>query len=111
LKLTEQIFLYSIPVTFLALIGIQGEIRIIQLSPVSLGGLIWLGVFPSTIAYYIFNLGSESLSATIMASSGLLIPFVAAIAAYLMLGEVFTLIELVGGAMIISGLFLALFKS
>jgi drug/metabolite transporter (DMT)-like permease len=79
--------------------------------PSSLIGVIWLGVFPSAVSYYLFNIGSEDVSATIMATSGLLIPIVSSILAYFMLFESFKLIEVMGAVLVIVGLSIAYLKS
>lgn len=109
LELTERMFLVSVPMSFVAVLAAQGGIGLPS-TPASAAGVIWLGLFPSALAYYLFNVGSESVSATVMATSGLLIPLTSAFIAYLMLGETFTLIEIVGAILIIGGLALAFSK-
>ncbi len=100
---TGRMFLLAVPLNMAAAYLFQGPFHIPS-SPPSLAGTIWLGLFSSALAYYIFNLGSERVSATLMATSGLLIPLTSALIAYPMLGETMTLLEAIGAGLVIAGL-------
>lgn len=110
LTLTLKTFIVSIPILTVPVLLIQQGINLPR-EPSSLIGVIWLGVFPSAVSYYLFNIGSENVSATIMATSGLLIPIVSSILAYFMLFESFKLIEVMGAVLVIVGLSIAYLKS
>ncbi|MCL7383461.1 MAG: DMT family transporter [Thaumarchaeota archaeon] len=110
LTLTLKTFIVSIPILTVPVLLIQRGINLPR-EPSSLIGVIWLGVFPSAVSYYLFNIGSEDVSATIMATSGLLIPIVSSILAYFMLFESFKLIEVMGAVLVIVGLSIAYLKS
>lgn len=109
LTLTLKTFIVSIPILTVPVLLIQHGINLPR-EPSSLIGVIWLGVFPSAVSYYLFNIGSEDVSATIMATSGLLIPIVSSILAYFMLFESFKLIEVMGAVLVIVGLSIAYLK-
>ncbi|MCL7391153.1 MAG: DMT family transporter [Thaumarchaeota archaeon] len=109
LTLTLKTFIVSIPILTVPVLLIQQGINLPR-EPSSLIGVIWLGVFPSAVSYYLFNIGSEDVSATIMATSGLLIPIVSSILAYFMLFESFKLIEVMGAVLVIVGLSIAYLK-
>jgi len=98
------------PIILLFVLFIQHGINLPR-EPVSISSLIWLGIFPSAVSYYLFNVGSESVSATIMATSGLLIPIVSSILAFIMLSETFNLTEIIGAALVIAGLMIAYMKN
>lgn len=103
LTITLKMFIISVPFILASVLSIQHNIDIPrELS--SIIGLVWLGVFPSAVSYYLFNIGSEEVSATIMATSGLLIPIVSSILAYIMLFESFKVIEILGAVLVIVGL-------
>ncbi len=110
LALTLKTFIISIPAIFVPVLFIQQGVHLPS-EPASLIGIVWLGVFPSAVSYYLFNIGSEDVSATIMATSGLLIPIVSSILAYFMLSESFKLIEIIGAVLVILGLLIAYIRS
>ncbi|MEM3409437.1 MAG: EamA family transporter, partial [Nitrososphaerota archaeon] len=97
------------PLILISVLFIQRNITIPG-EPSSIIGLVWLGVFSSAVSYYLFNIGSEDVSATIMATSGLLIPVVSSILAYIMLSESFEIIETIGAVLVIAGLMVAYLK-
>ncbi|MEM4536982.1 MAG: DMT family transporter, partial [Nitrososphaerota archaeon] len=71
LTITLRTFMISLPFILISVLFIQRNITIPG-EPSSIIGLVWLGVFSSAVSYYLFNIGSEDVSATIMATSGLL---------------------------------------
>ncbi|MEM3544776.1 MAG: DMT family transporter [Nitrososphaerota archaeon] len=109
LTITLRTFMISLPFILISVLFIQRNITIPG-EPSSIIGLVWLGVFPSAVSYYLFNIGSEDVSATLMATSGLLIPVVSSILAYIMLSESFEIIETIGAVLVIAGLMVAYLK-
>ncbi|MEM3397478.1 MAG: DMT family transporter [Nitrososphaerota archaeon] len=109
LTITLRTFMISLPFILISVLFIQRNITIPG-EPSSIIGLVWLGVFSSAVSYYLFNIGSEDVSATIMATSGLLIPVVSSILAYIMLSESFEIIETIGAVLVIAGLMVAYLK-
>ncbi len=109
LTITLRTFMISLPLILISVLFIQRNITIPG-EPSSIIGLVWLGVFPSAVSYYLFNIGSEDVSATLMATSGLLIPVVSSILAYIMLSESFEIIETIGAVLVIAGLMVAYLK-
>ncbi len=110
LTLTLKMFILSMPIILFSVLFIQHGINLPR-EPVSISSLIWLGIFASAISYYLFNIGSESISATIMATSGLLIPIVSSILAFIMLSETFNLTEIIGAVLVIAGLVITYLKN
>ncbi|MEM1584409.1 MAG: DMT family transporter [Nitrososphaerota archaeon] len=109
LTITLRTFMISLPLILISVLFIQRNITIPG-EPSSIIGLVWLGVFPSAVSYYLFNIGSEDVSATLMATSGLLIPVVSSILAYIMLSESLEIIETIGAVLVIAGLMVAYLK-
>lgn len=109
LTITLKTFMFSLPFILASALFIQHNINLPR-EPSSIIGLVWLGVFPSALSYYLFNIGSEDVSATIMATSGLLIPIVSYILAYIMLSESLKIIEIVGAVIVIIGLLITYLK-
>lgn len=72
--------------------------------------LIYLGIFPGSIAYLIVSYSLSKYKMSNFASYLFLIPFIAVIIGYLFLGEVPSLIGLAGGIMIIIGILVKNYK-
>ena len=68
--------------------------------------VIYLGVFPSAIGYFMIAYALSKLSTSIMASYLYLIPIVSILIAWVWLKEILTLLSLVGGTVILFGLLL-----
>lgn len=75
-------------------------------SPASLAGAVYLGVFPSVLAYALWLKGVQSLGAASTAMVGNLLPFFTALLAGPLLGEAVTPADWAGGALICGGVML-----
>lgn len=68
--------------------------------------IFYSGVFSTGIAYAMWNYGVQKLGASYASAYQNLVPLVALIAAWLFLGELISMVQLVGGILIIFGLFI-----
>jgi drug/metabolite transporter (DMT)-like permease len=73
--------------------------------------LAYIAVFPSFIAYLLFNRGIELIGATLAGQSWHLMPVFGSILAVMLLGERFYLYHVIGIAMIAGGILLASFEA
>ena len=85
-----------------------GEIP--MFTPVHSLMLLYLGVFASVIAFLWWNKGVSEIGPTRAAAFYNLIPVYAAILAYFILGERLQLYHLIGGIMVLSGVYLGIKK-
>jgi len=77
--------------------------RYVQLSPQSLGGLFYVIVFPSLIAYLFYNRGIELIGANRGGAFLHVVPLFGAVMAVLFLGEKLEIFHIIGFATIIAG--------
>ncbi len=77
--------------------------RYVQLSPQSLGGLLYVIVFPSLIAYLFYNRGIELIGANRGGAFLHVVPLFGAVMAVLFLGEKLEFFHIIGFATIIAG--------
>ncbi len=77
--------------------------RYVQLSPQSLGGLFYVIVFPSLIAYLFYNRGIELIGANRGGAFLHVVPLFGAVMAVLFLGERLQFFHIIGFATIIAG--------
>ena len=66
-------------------------------------GVVYLGVFPTAIAFGTWAYALKRMSAGRLSSSSYLVPAIAVLLSWLLLGEVPTLLALVGGALCLIG--------
>jgi drug/metabolite transporter (DMT)-like permease len=76
-------------------------------SPDTLWWILYLGVFPSAVAFTTWAFALSHADAGKFAQSTFLVPFITALMAWLLLDEVPPLLSFVGGALCISGVLLA----
>ena len=84
------------------LVGVVGDA-----SADTIGWIVYLGVFPSAIAFTTWAFALSHADAGKFAQSTFLVPFVTALMAWLLLDEVPPLLSFVGGALCIAGVLLA----
>jgi drug/metabolite transporter (DMT)-like permease len=70
-------------------------------------GIIYLGVFASAVAYFLYNRSLESLPAAQVGNFLNLIPLIGAIIAFIFLKDTFTWLQLAGGILILAGIWLS----
>jgi drug/metabolite transporter, DME family len=68
--------------------------------------ILYLGLVPTALAYWIFQIGLRSVSATAASIIGMLDPVVAALLAWLLFGETLAARGLIGAALLIASIFL-----
>lgn len=68
--------------------------------------ILYSGIFSTGLAYAMWNYGVQKLGASYASVYQNLVPLVALIAAWIFLGETISTIQLVGGTLIIAGLFI-----
>ncbi len=73
----------------------------------TLGWILYLGVFPSAVAFTTWAYALSHAEAGKFAQSTLLVPFITALMAWFLLGEVPAILAFVGGGMCITGVLLA----
>lgn len=66
--------------------------------------IVYLGVAPTALAYWMFQNGLRSVSATAASIIGMLDPLVAALLAWALFGEILTASSLVGAALLLLGI-------
>jgi drug/metabolite transporter (DMT)-like permease len=84
------------------LVGVVGDASVD-----TVGWIVYLGVFPSAIAFTTWAFALSHADAGKFAQSTFLVPFVTALMAWLLLDEVPPLLSFVGGALCIAGVLLA----
>lgn len=100
-------FLTTLPLT-----GFIGEWNVLfHLSLPAWGGILFLGIFCSGLAYLYWYAALKKKDSSIVGMYLYLEPFVTLIGAYLLLGEEILWITLLGGAMTLLGVYLATRKS
>lgn len=77
----------------------------------SLAALLYLAIFGSGIAFFLMMWVLKRLPVSIVGLSSLVFPVIAIIAGTLFGGEIFTIRELLGSALVVAGLWIALSKS
>lgn len=85
--------------------------RIMPINPTTISVLLYLAIFPSTLAYLFFNRGVELIGANRAAPFLHLIPVFGSVMAIGLLGERFQLFHLVGYALVLTGVIIAARKS
>lgn len=68
--------------------------------------LVYLGLVPSALAYWLFQMGLRSVSATAASIVSMLDPLVAALLAWALFGETLAVTGIIGAALLILGIFL-----
>lgn len=70
-------------------------------------GIIYLGVFASAVAYFLYNKSLESLPAAQVGNFLNLIPLIGALIAFTFLKDTFTGLQLAGGVLVLAGIWLS----
>ena len=81
------------------------------INPTTISVLLYLAIFPSTLAYLFFNRGVELIGANRAAPFLHLIPVFGSVMAIGLLGERFQLFHLVGYALVLTGVIIAARKA
>lgn len=97
--------LFLLPFAGLELVGEAATLR--HVSGEEVGLVLYLGVGGTALAFLLLGIGLKHLDAGEVAVFGNLIPFVSIASAALVLGEAIGLTEVVGGAIIAAGVWLA----
>jgi len=67
--------------------------------------VVYLGIFPAALAYFFWSLALSKAKKTVYVTSFMyLVPFIASIIAFFWLGERLSILTLIGGAIIITGM-------
>jgi len=70
-------------------------------------GIVYLGIFASAVAYFLYNKSLESLPAAQVGNFLNLIPLIGALIAFIFLKDTFTWLQLAGGILILAGIWLS----
>ncbi|MCP3872160.1 MAG: DMT family transporter [Desulfobacteraceae bacterium] len=81
-----------------------------EITPVNVCVLLYLGIFPSILSYICWNYGVRTAGASIASIFFYLLPIFTSIIAYLFLKESIVFYHFLGGALILAGLILSIFK-
>jgi len=76
-------------------------------APVATGAMLYLGICGSMLAFLFYNKGLQKLSASVAVSFLNLVPVIALMLSVLVLGESVSAIQLLGGAVVISGVMIS----
>ena len=104
---SANLFLYILPIGAL---GIFPFVEFTHKSPAAWASLIAISLVSTFIANHCYYIGLKHLEAGKASIVATLEPVVAAVAAYIILGEYFTSLGYVGAAMIISAVILTIYK-
>lgn len=104
---SANLFLYVLPI---GAVGILPFVEFSHKSPVAWAALIAVALVSTFIANHCYYLGLKHLEAGKASIVATLEPVVAAVAAYIILGEYFTGLGYVGAAMIIGAVILTIYK-
>jgi len=102
-----NLFLYVLPI---GVLGILPFVEFTHKSPVAWASLIAVSLVSTFIANHCYYLGLKYLEAGKASIVATIEPVVAAVAAYIILGEYFTSLGYVGAAMIVSAVILTIYK-
>lgn len=93
--------------TFFMLIYVPGLIQQIQTAPsdASLAAL-YLGIFPTTVGYVLWTTALSRISVTTLTSAINLLPILSVLIAWIWIGEIPTLLAIIGGLVTIVGVIL-----
>ena len=98
--------LFLLPVYVASVLAGQG----FALSTPAVGGILYVAVFPSILAYLCWNKGVERVGANVAGIFVHLIPVFAICLAVLLLGERLLLFQMAGMALIFTGIFLTTYR-
>jgi drug/metabolite transporter (DMT)-like permease len=108
LRPLELTFWYAVVGAVVCLPWVGESVRVLgDASPSTLGWIVYLGVFPSAIAFTTWAYALSHADAGKFAQSTFLVPFITSLMAWLLLDEVPPALAFVGGAMCIVGVLLA----
>ena len=98
--------LFLLPIYVASVLAGQG----FALSPPAVGGIFYVAVFPSILAYLCWNKGVERVGANVAGIFVHLIPVFAIFLAVLLLGERLLLFQIAGMTLIFTGIFLTTYR-
>lgn len=104
---SANLFLYVFPV---GILGILPFVNFVQKTPLAWVALISVALISTFIANHCYYLGLKSLEAGKASIVATLEPVVAAIAAYIFLGEYFSMLGYVGASMIVGAVILTIIR-
>lgn len=102
-----NLFLYVLP---LGALGLLPFVDFVHKTPLAWASLIGVSVLSTYIAYYLYYQGLKYLEAGRASIVATLEPVVAAVAAYIILGEYFTPLGYTGAALIITAVVVTIYK-
>jgi len=98
----------------LPFVAVDGARTLGDLSAMGIGGalpVLFLGVFPTFLAYGLFFRGLKQMEASAAGAYVYLSTLIAVVAGIIILGETVTIPAIIGGAMVIAGVYIAQRKS
>jgi drug/metabolite transporter (DMT)-like permease len=104
---TAQLFFLAVPPLLLALLVTGTTFVPWAATPTTAISMVWLGTVPSALGFLLINRGLRAVSAPQAAVALLVFPPVAAITAYVLLGETLTFVRALGGVCILAGIAVA----
>lgn len=104
LGLTFLTMLCAPPIFWLLSIPYLGDVAWASFDIRIWGALLYSGALSTGLAYVLWNRAIKYVGASYTAGYGNMVPLIALVSGYLMLGEPIFVLQLVGGAMIIGGL-------
>ncbi|MCA0270312.1 MAG: DMT family transporter [Bacteroidetes bacterium] len=96
--------LVALPVLYLLAVPDLAGFHVAAVSGATWAALVFSGVLSVGLTLVIWNLGVEHLGPTATGAYSNLIPLATAVAAYVLLGDLVSPVQLVGGALILGGL-------
>lgn len=106
IRLAFYATLGTMPIHFLVYPILGGESQASIFEPTMMACVFYSGVFSTGVAYALWNFGVQKIGPSHAAVYQNLVPVVALLAAYLLVGEEITWLQTIGGLTIVVGLFL-----
>lgn len=106
IRLAFYATLGTMPIHFLVYPILGGESQASIFEPTMMACVFYSGVFSTGVAYALWNFGVQKIGPSHASVYQNLVPMVALLAAYLLVGEKITWLQILGGLTIVVGLFL-----